>query len=233
LRAALIQEANGEYQKSLALYHRIIDSNTSNPRFLAQAHYHAGLCYFELGDNENAVKHFEIVIKNFVSQRIPAVRSSNMLRDIRNGSAVRKSDMVKRFPEIISSLPQMYAQDVNAVSTDSITILFSEPMDTDTWFYSSFEPGRLPPITGMPVFDESGKNWTLPVKLERGKVYAIAFNCGDAVRGREKLPAGFRNIDGRKCKPFVLVFSTLNDVNEPTDIDVELIDKSEKINVSE
>jgi tetratricopeptide (TPR) repeat protein len=230
LRSALVYESKGEYQKALELYRRVIDSNTSAPRFLAQAHYRAGLCCFELGDDESAVKHFEIVIKEFVSQRVPAVRSSNMLRDIRSGCAVRKSDMVKRFPEIISSLPQLYSQDVNAISTDGITILFSEPMDADNWFYSSFGQYALPVVTGKPVFDEAGRNWTLPVKLDRGKVYAIAFNGGGAVDGRAKQTAGFRNIEGRRCKPFVLVFSTLNDVNEPTDIDADLIDKSEKIN---
>jgi tetratricopeptide (TPR) repeat protein len=232
-RDAIIQESKNEYQQAVNIYHRIIDSNTSDAKYLAQAHYRAGLCYFELGDNENAVKQFEYVIKNFASQRIPAVRSSNMIRDIRNGSAVRKADKIKQMPMVVDVLPQLYVQDVNSLSVDSITILFSQPMDTANWFYSSFEPGMLPQVTGTPVFDESGKNWTLPVKLARGKVYAIAFNCGDAMRDNKKLTAGFRSVSGEICEPFVLVFSTLNDANEPTDIDAVLVDKSEKINGTE
>lgn len=230
LRGGFFQESKQEYQKAIQAYRCVIDSNTSNAKYLAQAYYRTGVCYFELGDNENAIKHFEFVIQNFSGQRVPAVRSANMLRDIRNGQAVRKADNIKKLPVIIETLPQAYIQDVNAISTDSITIQFSEPMDTANWFYSSFESGVLPAVTGAPVFDESGKNWTLPVKLEQGKVYAIAFNCGQAVGGSEKLTAGFRNIAGQMCRPFVLVFSTLNDANEPTDIDAGLIDKSEKIN---
>ncbi len=232
-RDAIFQESKIEYQKAVEIYKRIIDSNSADVKYLAQAYYRTGLCYFEMGDNENAIRHFEFVIKNFANQRIPAVRSSNMLRDIRNGSAVRKADKIKQVPEIVESLPQVYVQDVNSLSVDSITIQFSEPMDTANWFYSSFGPGVLPTVTGVPVFDPSGKNWTLPVKLEPAKVYAIAFNCGDAVKDNGKTTAGFRSVSGEMCKPFVLVFATMDDANEPTDIDAMLIDKGEKINGTE
>ena len=232
-RDAIFQESKNEYQKAVDIYRRIIDSNTSDIKYLAQAYYRAGLCYFEMGDNENAIQHFDFVIRNFANQRIPAVRSSNMIRDISNGSAVRKADKKKQMPEIVESLPQLYVQDVNSLSVDSITIQFSEPMDTTNWFYSSFEQGVLPALTGTPVFDESGKNWTLPVKLEPAKVYAIAFNCGDAVKDNGKMTAGFRSVSGEMCKPFVLVFSTMDDANEPISIDAVLIDKSEKINGTE
>ena len=72
----------------------------------------------------------------------------------------------------------------------------------------------------------------LPVRLEPGKVYAIAFNCGDTVKDIENFSAGFRGLSGKMAKPFVLVFATADVDNMPTGIDETLITKSEKINQS-
>jgi tetratricopeptide (TPR) repeat protein len=230
-RSALIHEYRNDYDEAIKIYGQIIDSNQAQVKDLAQAHYRMGLCYFEAGDNKNALKQFEYVIMNYPSQRLPAVRSSNMIRDIQNGSAVRKAEKNKQGPTIVRSSPELYMQDVNSLSVESITINFSKEMDPNNWFYSSFGPGKLPEITGTPMFDASGKSWTLPVKLEKSQVYAIAFNSGDAAS--DKMKPGFRDINGKMCKPFVLVFATMNDANEPTDIDVKLIDKSAEIDVND
>ncbi len=42
--------------------------------------------------------------------------------------------------------------------------------------------------------------------------------------------AGFRGVSGLQCEKFVLLFSTLNKDDEPTEIDDEIIDECEKIN---
>ena len=230
LRSALIYESKNQYEQAIKIYTKIIEANQAESKFLAQAHYRLGLCYFEKGEKEKALKQFETVILNFSNQRQAAVRSSNMIRDIRNESAVRKADRILRGPTIIGSSPDLYLQDVNSASVNSITIQFSQPMDPTNWFYSSFSPGKLPKVTGVPTFDSEAKSWTLPVQLEPNEVYAIGINCGDAMT-KQNVNPGFRSIKGQLCKPFVLVFATMNDANEPTDIDAKLIDKSEEINI--
>jgi tetratricopeptide (TPR) repeat protein len=231
-RNALVYESKNQYEKAISIYTNIIEANHVDVRFIAQAHYRLGLCYFETGDKEKALKQFETVILNFSNQRLPAVRSSNMIRDIRNETAIRKADKVLRGPTIIGSSPDLYVQDVNSKSVTSITIQFSQPMDPTNWFYSSFSPGKLPEVTGPPSFDSEGKSWTLPVKLEPNEVYAIGINCGDAMT-KQNVSPGFRSNKGQLCKPFVLIFATMNDANEPTDIDAKLIDKSEEINIKD
>ena len=116
------------------------------------------------------------------------------------------------------------------IKLDKIVIKFSEPMDDSCWFYSSFAPGILPQITAEPSFDLPRQEWTLPVRLEPGKIYAIAFNCGDAVKDKENFKAGFRSFSGKMSRPFILVFATADGNNMPTEIGETLISKSEEIN---
>ncbi|MEN6384815.1 MAG: tetratricopeptide repeat protein [Phycisphaerales bacterium] len=230
-RYALLLEYKNEYQKAAKVYQQIIDSNHAEGKNLAQAHYRLGICYFEIGDDENALRHFRYVILKYPSERLPALRSSNMIRDIGTGKAIRKSDKNLQGPTIIDSSPTLYTQDINSLSVDRIIITFGKPMDSDNWFYSSFGTGKLPQITGLPTFDETKTIWTLPVKLEKSQVYALAFNTGDGSADKKNKP-GFRDLNGNLCKPFVLVFATLDDANEPTDIDVKIIDKSSEINIA-
>ena len=42
--------------------------------------------------------------------------------------------------------------------------------------------------------------------------------------------AGFRDLSGKMCKPFVLVFATADVDNMPTGIDESLIKKAEEMN---
>ncbi|HBG25809.1 MAG: hypothetical protein A2Y10_14735 [Planctomycetes bacterium GWF2_41_51] len=227
--SGLTLESNGEFGQAIDIYTEIIEANETEVKYLAQAYYRAGICYFEMGDNEKAIELFNFVINRFPSERVAAVRSSNMIRDIRSGTAIRKADKLVKVPTIISSSPEIYIDDVN-FAIENITIKFSQEMDTSMWFYSSFVPGKLPAVTAEPYFDSSGRYWTLPVKLEPYEIYAIAFNCGDAVKTSEELKPGFRSQTGELCKPFILVFATADVDNVPTEIDEDLIIKADEIN---
>jgi hypothetical protein len=103
-------------------------------------------------------------------------------------------------------------------------------MKSVDWFYSSYAPAMLPVTAGSPKFDSSGLEWTLPVKLEAGKVYAIALNCGDAEKSYKNIQTGFESLSGQRCEPFILVFATADANNAPTLIDDKFIDRCEKIN---
>lgn len=231
LRTALILEARDQYQKAIVVYLKIIDTNGIDVKYLAQAYFKSGVCFFEMGENEKALSQFDYVIVNFPKERIPAARSAKMIHDIKEGTIVRKADRKVLGPTIIDSSPGLYVQDVN-YAVDSISINFSQAMDKENWYYSSFLPGKMPKITGVPAFDSDGKRWTLPVQLEPNEVYAIGFNCGDAVKDNSKQKPGFRNVSGKYCKPFVLVFSTIKDNNEPTEIGQGLVERSQEINIT-
>ena len=239
LRSGLAHESKEEYQQAIEIYSGIIEDGRADSKYLAHAYYRRGICLFEEGDTSSALGQFDYVLANFPLERTVALRSLKMIQDINSGTAKRKAD--KKPPEgpsIISTSPYIFVDDVNS-SLDKITIEFSEPMAESSWFYSSFAPGILPWVVGEPVFDSSFTQWTLPVKLEPGKVYAIAFNCGDTVKDVKNFKAGFRGFAGKICcKPFVLVFATATkpnllaeDANDvPTLIDDELVKRCEEIN---
>jgi tetratricopeptide (TPR) repeat protein len=230
LRAGLSYEAKDKYGDAAEIYSKIIEANQTDAEHLSQAYYRLGMCYFEMGYTNKALEQFEYVLANYPSQRFAAVRSLKMIQDIRGGTAIRKADKnPSDTPAIISTNPEIYINDVNS-RLDKITIKFSRPVQQSYWFYSSLSPGVLPQVIGEPSLDSSTNEWTLPVRLEPGKVYAIAFNCGDAVKDIENFSAGFRGLSGKMCKPFVLVFATADIDNMPTGIDKTLIKKAEEIN---
>ena len=230
LRAGLSYEAKDKYGDAAEIYSKIIEENKTDAEHAAQAYYRLGMCYFEMGHTAKALEQFEYVLANYPSQRFAALRSLKMTQDIRGGTAIRKADKnPSDTPTIISTNPEIYINDVNS-RLDRITIKFSRPVRESSWFYSSLSPGILPQVTGEPALDSSSNEWTLPVKLEPGKVYAIAFNCGDAVKDIENFSAGFRGLSGKMAKPFVLVFATADEDNMPTGIDESLIKKAEEIN---
>ncbi len=238
MRQGLSHETKEQYAKAIEIYSAVIEDANADSRHLAGAYYQRGMCLFEQGDSAAAAGQFEYVLKNFPLERVPALRSLKMLQDIRTGIARRKADKKQPDPpSIVSTSPFIFTDDVNS-ALDKITVRFSEPMEKSSWFYSSFAPAALPTVSGEPAFDSSGEQWTVPVRLEAGRVYAIAFNSGDAVKDIKTFRAGFRSITGRICRPFVLVFSTAakpsllaEDTNAlPTPIDDEIIKRCEEIN---
>jgi tetratricopeptide (TPR) repeat protein len=231
LRSGLALETKDEYAQAIEIYSGIMDDNRADSKALAHAYYRMGMCLFEIGHTDTALEYFEYVLANFSLERTDALRSLKMIQDIRSGTAKRKAG--GNLPEkssIIDTEPYIFVDDVNS-ALDRITITFSEPMEESSWFYSSFAPGILPPVTGEPAFDLSLTQWILPVKLEPNTVYAIAFNCGDAVKNTKDFKAGFRSFSGKICcKPFVLVFATIDANNMPSEIDESLIKKAEQVN---
>jgi tetratricopeptide (TPR) repeat protein len=230
LRSGLAYEAKDKYGDAAEIYSEIIEANQTDAEHVAQAYYRRGMCYFEMGHTARALEQFEYVLANYPSQRSAAVRSLKMIQDIRGGTVIRKADKnPSDTPAIISTNPEIYINDVNS-RLDKITIKFSRPVQPSYWFYSSLSPGILPQVTGEPALDSSSNEWILPVRLEPGKVYAIAFNCGDSVKDIENFSAGFKGLSGKMAKPFVLVFATADADNMPTGIDKTLIKKAEEIN---
>jgi tetratricopeptide (TPR) repeat protein len=229
LRQGLVAEAQDDFQQAFKIYQNIIDDANADEKHRAAASYQVGVCLLEQGYKEQATAQFEYILNNYPLQHAAVLKSVKMLRDIRSEKVNKKTQKQAQNPFVVNTIPELFAEDVDP-NTSSITIVFSEPMEKADWFYSSFEPALLPRLAGRPSFDESGYEWTLPIKLKTGKVYAIAINCGDAAKGIENLQAGFRGVSGQRGENFILVFATANKQKLPTSIDEEIIERCEKIN---
>ncbi len=231
LRSGLLAQGQKNFERAIKIYENIIDNAMADKKYKSRASYQIGMCLFESHLREQAVEQFEFILDNYPLQRAAVLKSLKMLQDIDAGKIAKEKQEKEPDPEpfVVDETPGLYAEDVNS-SADSITIVFSEPMKKTEWFYSSFSPALMPKATGAPVFDEAGLEWTLPVKLKPGKIYAIAVNCGDAAKSIKNLQTSFRSVSGQKCGSFILVFATADAQQEPTLIDDKLIERCEEVN---
>ena len=70
-KALYYEEAQGDLQKAIDLYKRVLEQFPENREVAAKAQLHIGLCYEKLGHTE-AVKAYELVVQNFADQKEPA-----------------------------------------------------------------------------------------------------------------------------------------------------------------
>ena len=168
LRQGLIAEARDDFQQAFKIYQDIIDDTNADEKYRAAASYQVGVCLLKTDYKEQATAQFEYVLNNYSLQRAAVLKSVKMIQDIRSGKADKKTEKQQQNPFVVNTIPGLYAEDVDP-NINAITIIFSEPMEKADWFYSSFEPALMPRSAGRPSFDESGFEWTLPVKLKPGK----------------------------------------------------------------
>jgi hypothetical protein len=181
-----------------------------------------------MGDREKAEAQFEYVIENYPLQRAPALKSVKMLQNIHAG-IVKEGKPPKQPPFVVAVFPELYSADADP-NIRTIKIVFSEPMKKTDWFYSSFPKTLLPQSNGLPSFDPCGLEWTLPVRLQLGKIYAIAVNYGSTEKNMKGISAGFCSVAGLRCEKFVLVFATADEEQQPMLIDDKIIEECDKIN---
>lgn len=229
MRQGLVAESQGNLKEALKIYKDITEDAGADEKYKAAAGYQTGLCLLRMGDKEKAAAQFEYIITNYPLQRTAALKSARKLEDIHSGKTDVRTQKQKQVPFVVDTVPGLYLEDADP-NIRKIMVIFSEPMKKTDWFYSSFPPVLLPGPVGLPSFDRSGYEWTLPVKLRPGKIYAIAVNCNDDTEKNKDVQAGFRNITGHRCEKFVLVFATADEKQLPTPIDKEIIEKCEKIN---
>jgi tetratricopeptide (TPR) repeat protein len=227
LREGFAAEERGDFEKAIKIYEYVIKNGQADEKSSAGAAYQIGVCLIKMGRSEDAASQFESVINKY-PQSPAAVKSEKMLADIRIKESRKKAEE-KAEVFVVDTIPKLYAEDVDP-NTASIKITFSEPMKKTGWFYSSFAPADFPAAAGKPTFDSAGNEWTLPVALEAGKVYAVAVNCGDDAKNIKNFQAGFQSVSGQMCKKFVLVFATWQaDPNaEPVTIDDDFIERCKK-----
>jgi len=229
MRRGLMAESQNDFNEALEIYENIINDANADEKYKAAANFQTGVCLLKMGDREKAEAQFEYVITRYSLQRAAALKSVKMLQNIRTGKTGEKIKEQKEIPFVVDTVPGLYVEDVDP-NIGAITIIFSEPMKKTNWFYSSFSPLPLPKPAGQPSFDPCGVRWTLPVKLEPGKVYAIVVNYDGNDGNSINVQAGFRSVAGLRCENFVLVFATTDEEQSPTSIDEKIIEECEKIN---
>jgi len=102
-------------------------------------------------------------------------------------------------PVVVKTVPEAGAGEVDPKLTE-IKVTFSKDMQDGNWSWAMLSRESFPKMDGKPKYLPDGRTCVLPVKLERGKTYAIRVNS-------EKL-RDFKDADGRPAVPYLLVFRT-------------------------
>ncbi len=102
-------------------------------------------------------------------------------------------------PVVVRTVPAAGASDVDPKTTE-IRVTFSKPMADQTWSVVKASARTMPPVPGKPRYDKDGTTWTLPVKLEPGRDYALWLNT-DQFRN-------FKDRSGKPAVPYLLTFRT-------------------------
>ncbi len=102
-------------------------------------------------------------------------------------------------PVVVATQPRAGETDV-APGAAEIRVTFSRPMQQGSWSWVKLSEASFPKMTGQPHFLDDQRTCILPVSLEPGKSYAIWLN--------QPPHDNFRDQDGRKAVPYLLVFQT-------------------------
>jgi beta-lactamase regulating signal transducer with metallopeptidase domain len=142
-----------------------------------------------------------------------------------NGANVGKENRMnkpekKGPPVVVKTTPVTYANDVSP-DLNNLTVTFNQRMADKSWAWVQLD-APYPETVGQPYYDSEMRTCTLPVKLEPGQAYLVAFNVEPYI--------GFVNTAGEPAKPYVLVFATKNKDGKPTPIPENLIAKAKSVN---
>ena len=80
-KAVYYEEAQGDLQKAIDLYKKVLEQFPENREVAAKAQLHIGLCYEKLGHKE-AVKAYELVVQNFADQKEPVSTARARLTEL-------------------------------------------------------------------------------------------------------------------------------------------------------
>lgn len=116
-KALYYEEAQGDLQKAIDLYKKVLDQFTENREIAAKAQLHIGLCYEKLGHKE-AVKAYELVVQNFADQKEPASTARARLAEL----MVKKTE--KPLPEKLWSMEDdKFLLEAQSLSPDGTKLL--------------------------------------------------------------------------------------------------------------
>ncbi|MCD4831913.1 MAG: hypothetical protein K8R02_08955 [Anaerohalosphaeraceae bacterium] len=225
LRRAVRFAVDGDFEAAIQRYMNILANGKASDKYLARTYYQLGMCLFDNGFSQQAIEQLNYVIDKFSLQTATALKASEQVHFIYSGKAVAKNAAEAEenpAPLIVSAEPKQFSEGVSA-DTQKIVLRFDRPIGKYHWYYSSFKGCVFPESVGEPFFDETMQIWTLPVKLQAGRTYAISINNPEAMGLGEQ--RGFVSAEGVAVAPFVLVFTTADKKGNPTFIKDEIFDR--------
>jgi hypothetical protein len=102
-------------------------------------------------------------------------------------------------PVVVKTIPQAGATDIDPKLAE-IRVTFSKEMQNGTWSWATATKESVPKATGKPKYLADKRTCVLPVKLERGKTYAVWINHDNY--------KNFKDPSGNSSVPYLLVFRT-------------------------
>ena len=102
-------------------------------------------------------------------------------------------------PVVVKTIPKAGSVDVDP-NLKEIRVTFSKNMRDRSWSWSTAWQDSNPEITGGPKYLEDNRTCVLEVKLQPGRAYGFWLNS-------ERF-GNFKDKDGRKAVPYLLVFET-------------------------
>jgi len=124
------EETEGDLDKAMEIYQKIITRTDVYERVAAQARYQLGICYMKKGDHAKAARMFQEVITDFPNQRVIAARARKQLKNV--GPSTKKiveqavmtiSTLAEGDPRVAEALATLEGHDGGEVVAELITFL--------------------------------------------------------------------------------------------------------------
>jgi hypothetical protein len=228
---ALMQNQQKQYMAAIALYEGIIDGKNVDVTSKAKAHYLMGENYLAMGNTQKAAEQFRCVINDFSEQTAFVNQADAKLvsMGLSRQKGAGKNAVPGKDPAVIQTIPALFCKNV-AADMSEIRLTFNMKMKATGWSLEEFNESLNPESSVKPRFSEDGKTFIQKVKLKPSTVYKIGYNYQSTLSDLTGLPGGFKSVDGKRAKPFVLVFATASVDGKETPIPEDAIEQAREIN---
>jgi len=114
------EESEGDLQKAIDLYQKVITEFPGNREMAAKAQLHIGLCYEKMGQKE-AEKAYKLVLENYPDQTaMVAIANEKLMKLERAQSAIEREDNTFKIRKVYSSKEDAYVVSPNGRYLTSI-----------------------------------------------------------------------------------------------------------------
>lgn len=222
LREAVYQEqVRGDIDKAVSLYETIIAETSEQRPVLAQAHYRLAECLLQQGKTQEAVAHFETVLREYPRQKEAGISARKALLKLKKEGKLNSVEPAKtNQPQVIDTYPDNYANNVSS-DIDKISVTFDRRMADKSWSWVRWNY-TFPERSGDIYYDSNKQTCTMPVKLQPATAYLVRINAEPYM--------SFISAKGKAARPFVFVFATSDKQGNPTEIPQEMLNFAKRIN---
>jgi len=174
-KALYVEEAQGGLEKAVGLYQQILKKFSDNGEVCAKAQLKIGQCYEKLGNTE-AVKDYELVLKNFADRPDEVAVARERLAALRQeappGAAVVNLPMRDARMSVEAISPD--GTKLLGISEEGPDVVVYDTVKKQTTFITKFDQDREPLWAGSPVWSPDGTEIAYTVALDSiNKKYEI------------------------------------------------------------